>query len=197
MIANGIIQRGIRVKWEAFARFDRQLTASVCKTLSRSGCIGLMIGLESGSQRIEDLMNKGHRVEELPKILRNLHRAGIYTSLGVIVGFPSETEDEYMETVHFLKSNSKYISNAGLSTFGLNYHSDVFNHPRKYGIKGIKETENLFFSRNFQYEIDCGITNQQAHHYADQFRFNIWDRLMEKATRRAFRMLQRFRLIVE
>lgn len=191
-IAEGIIERGIRIKWEAFARLDKNYTFSVCRKLSHSGCAALMLGLESGSQRIEDLMNKGHNLKEIPVVLRNLHRAGIYTSLGVIVGFPSETEAEFRETAHFLKTNSRNITNIGLSPFGLNFRSDVYNNPQKYGVKKIDEPEGLFFTRNFQYEVDCGITSQQARQYVAQFQLSKWDRLYEKATRLIFKKLSEY-----
>lgn len=100
-----------------------------------------------------------------------------------------------METIHFLKTNSPHISNVGLSSFGLNFHSDVYNKPEKYGVRQIKEPEDLFFIRNLQYEVDFGITNKQARQYAAQFRRSKWNRLYEKITRRMFKTLSKHRRI--
>lgn len=191
-IAEGIMQRRMRVRWEAFARLDRNLTPSVCRLLSRSGCVALVVGLESGSQRVEDLMNKGQSLAEMPAILDNLHRAGIYTCLCVIVGFPSETEAELVETLNFLRDNSRNISSVALSVFGLNFDSDVYKNPGKYCIK-IQEPEGVFFMRNFPYEVDSGVTNEKARRYADGFRLSKWDRLYEKVSRRIFKQLAAFR----
>jgi len=193
-IAEGVIRRRLRVRWEAFARLDKSYTSSICAKLSRSGCAALMLGLESGNQRVEDIMNKGQDLKEIPLILENLHRAGIYTSLGVIVGFPSETEGELMETINFLKTNSRNISNIGMSPFGLNFHSGVYNNPAKYGVKKIEEPEGLFFTRNFPYEVNSGITGWQARQHAAQFRLSKRDRFYEKATRLIFKKVSERRI---
>lgn len=190
-IAEGLIQRRLRIKWEAFARLNNHFTVPVCRLLSRSGCAALMFGLEAGSQRVEELMNKGHDLNEIPVILKNLHRVGIFTSLSAIVGFPSETEEDVKKTIDFLKTNSKNISSIGLSPFGLNYRSDVFNHPEKYGVKNIIKTDGQFFRRNFQYEVDSGISSQQAHQYVTQFRRQKWESVWEKTTRFIFMRFQK------
>ncbi|MBD3272266.1 MAG: radical SAM protein [Elusimicrobia bacterium] len=188
-IAEGIIRKRIRVKWEAFARLDTNYTPSLCRILSRSGCTALRFGLESGNQRVENLMNKGHDLKEVPSVLENLHRAGIYTSVTAIMGFPTETVGELMDTVNFLKANSRNLSNIGLSSFGLNAGSDVFNNPAKYSVNNIQQQEDMFFSRNFDYDVACGISHDQARDYIKQFRLKKWDRVQEKLNRHIGKIL--------
>ncbi|MEJ2058038.1 MAG: radical SAM protein, partial [Desulfofustis sp.] len=48
------------VPWYGFARFEQDLTdRDFCRALKNSGCVMLKLGLESGSQRVLDQLDKG------------------------------------------------------------------------------------------------------------------------------------------
>lgn len=63
------------------------------------------IPLQSGSDRILRLMNRGHSVERYLSIIEKIRRAvpEATFSTDVMVGFPSETEAEAMETVSLME----------------------------------------------------------------------------------------------
>ena len=65
--------------------------------------------MESASQRILDDMVKQTTPENMEKSLRALSKHGILTSTLWIVAYPGETEDEYNETLKFIKDNSDFI----------------------------------------------------------------------------------------
>jgi threonylcarbamoyladenosine tRNA methylthiotransferase MtaB len=74
-------------------------------TRSKKVCHHLHIPLQSGSNQILDRMNRKYTVEEFAKKLEDLRVAlpELAITSDVIVGFPGETEELFMETYHFVK----------------------------------------------------------------------------------------------
>ena len=68
-------------------------------------CGHLHISLQSGSKRILKLMNRKYTKEEYYKKIEEirLSRPNINITTDIIVGFPSETEEEFQETIEFAK----------------------------------------------------------------------------------------------
>jgi radical SAM superfamily enzyme YgiQ (UPF0313 family) len=58
-------------------------------------------GIESGSQKILDAMNKKATVEQAKKAIANTRAAGIYPNTTFIFGYPGETLETIQETVNF------------------------------------------------------------------------------------------------
>lgn len=91
-----LVARGIRLKWICYARADDLAEIETCRLMRAAGCIQVQIGIENGSQRMLDNMNKRTTVAHNGRALRNCREVGLATYGTVIVGFPGETP----ETVH-------------------------------------------------------------------------------------------------
>lgn len=150
-IADELIKKKVKIKWHAMSRFDvKEFKEETCKKLRKSNCFSIFFGLESGSQRINNLMNKGTNLIQTVKILKKLKKYGIRCSVGGIIGFPGETEKDVLENIKFLKTNWSNFY-AGLSIFGLNYRSHVYLNPRQYGISKIEDANDFLFKENYDY----------------------------------------------
>lgn len=68
-------------------------------------CAHLHVSLQSGSERILKIMNRKYNKEEYLKKIEKLRngRPEINLTTDVIVGFPTETEEEFLECVEFCK----------------------------------------------------------------------------------------------
>ena len=68
-------------------------------------CNHLHIPLQNGSDRILGLMNRKYNKEEFYEIVKRIRsvRDDISLTTDVIVGFPSETEDDFNESVDFIR----------------------------------------------------------------------------------------------
>lgn len=68
-------------------------------------CAHLHVSLQSGSERILKIMNRKYNKEEYLKKIEKLRegRPEINLTTDVIVGFPTETEDEFLECVEYCK----------------------------------------------------------------------------------------------
>ena len=66
------------------------------------GCMALKFGVESGSQKIMDVMEKKFTVERVYQTLKHCADLDLYSPLAVMVGMPGETCETAMETGRFL-----------------------------------------------------------------------------------------------
>lgn len=69
--------------------------------MAELGCVWIGYGIESGSQKILDAMNKKARIEQAKKAIQNTRKAGIYPNTTFIFGYPGETLETIQETVEF------------------------------------------------------------------------------------------------
>ena len=75
--------------------FDRE-----CLVLMyESGCRFVMWGLESGNQRVLDLIEKGTVLEDIRRVLRESAEAGLFNHVFTIFGYPTETWEEARDTL--------------------------------------------------------------------------------------------------
>ena len=112
--------------WYGFSRvIDDFLDPVFCESLSASGCKMLCLGIESGSQRVLDAMEKGIEAVHAGTALTNLAKAGVRTFCYFLFGTPWEDEASAAETAFFIKKHSEYIHFANLSIFNLPSRSPV------------------------------------------------------------------------
>jgi radical SAM superfamily enzyme YgiQ (UPF0313 family) len=96
-----ILQRKkLMVSWMCESRVDT-LDRHTLKTMKRAGCAALYVGVESGSQRMLDFLNKGTRLEQIVDIFQICRTLEIKTCASFIVGMPTETDQERAETMAF------------------------------------------------------------------------------------------------
>jgi radical SAM superfamily enzyme YgiQ (UPF0313 family) len=96
----------------------------------------LRFGMESASNAVLKRMRKPHRAELASRVLAELTRSGIHCNIGLMVGFPDETEAELEETIAFLRANQGQIHEVdSLSVFYLKPLSEVDTDPERYGVR--------------------------------------------------------------
>jgi hypothetical protein len=112
------METSVPFSWIANARFEKELNQEeLIQGLRHKGCRMLRFGLESGSQRVLDLMNKGTEVSVAASILQKLHDVGILTHVYLMFGYLGETNADRAETLQFLEQNRCYISSYSVSIF--------------------------------------------------------------------------------
>lgn len=92
------------IVWDATGRINilSKIDKEILELMARSGAREISIGVESGSQRMLDLMNKGIKPEMVRNVITNLSSVGIRTKTYFMLGIPSETEEEAKESVLFM-----------------------------------------------------------------------------------------------
>ena len=103
--------------------------------MKKAGCWNVSWGLESGCEQVLDLMHKRFFNMELAKeIIQNASAAGIHQSINLIVGFPRETEEMFMETVQFLRDYKSYFDQIGVRPMMVYPNSLVHDKYSDFGL---------------------------------------------------------------
>ena len=122
----------LKIKWTMLSRADT-INIEQLELAKTSGCQEVFFGIESGSQRILDLMNKKITVEQNAKAIQLCKEVGIKSCVYMMFGFPGENEESVYETIKFLKKTQPDKSR--IHQFLPIPNTQVCNNQAKYGIK--------------------------------------------------------------
>lgn len=101
-ICRELIARKSDIPWMARVRVD-EIDYDLLKLMKQAGCVMLGIGVESGSQRIINAMNKTTKTQPWPQLCRRVfnwtREFGIGTNAYYVIGNPTETRQEMEQTI--------------------------------------------------------------------------------------------------
>ncbi|MCK9275987.1 MAG: radical SAM protein [Syntrophales bacterium] len=119
-LLEAIVRNPPGAPWYGFARISELLAEpDFCVALKQSGCTMLKIGLESGSPRVLEEMDKGITLETASKALHILKKAGIATYCYLLFGTPFEKEEDAKMTLDFVVRHHESIGFLNLALFNL------------------------------------------------------------------------------
>lgn len=134
-LAEMIVDAGLDTHWNANAAISNKLTPEVLRKLRAAGCHSLALGVESGSDAVLRLMNKGASAEAAANTLAAVQDAGIATWVNFVVGFPGETQEHVDETLAWIRANAaRFDEVAVLNSCNILEHSVLAERPEKYGV---------------------------------------------------------------
>ncbi len=81
-----------------------QLDREMLQIMKDTGAYAFTVGIESGSQRILDSMNKGLTLELIEEKINLINSVGLEPSGFFIIGYPDETIDDIKATIRFARS---------------------------------------------------------------------------------------------
>jgi hypothetical protein len=148
-LADEIIAAGLDIRWSTDLRIEAAYTPERCRQLYQGGLRAVAFGIESGSDRVLRLMNKGVDVALIRRINRNFHQAGISTSWMTFLNHPGETVQEAGETLALITQQRGLVDQFIAGEFNLTPGSQISCHPGRYGIKEVYHTAGDVF-RLFQ-----------------------------------------------
>ncbi len=101
-LADAVERRSAAVPFKMQSRVNF-MTSETVGALRRAGCREVWMGVESGSQKILDAMDKGTRVEQIPTARENLRRQGIQACFFLQFGYPRETWADIQKTINLVR----------------------------------------------------------------------------------------------
>jgi radical SAM superfamily enzyme YgiQ (UPF0313 family) len=107
--SRGLIERKINISWAASINPNDVLKArekepDLMNLLRDSGCSRLLMGVESGSDRVlNEIVEKEITRDKILNVAEEIARFGIMGSYTFIVGFPGETADEQESTYDLIE----------------------------------------------------------------------------------------------
>ena len=116
-IADEIKARDLDISFVASSRVDR-VDKDLLENLKSSGLKTIYYGVESGSQRILDLMKKGITLKNVEDAVRVAKDVNLDVLTSFILGYPGETEEDMNKTIDFsTKLDSDYCQYSILTPF--------------------------------------------------------------------------------
>jgi radical SAM superfamily enzyme YgiQ (UPF0313 family) len=100
-MARGIVDSGIRFTWAATMRADQgvRLPEEVWKLCKQSGLRRLLVGVESGDDRMLKRIKKDIKIDKVFQVAERMRALGIAGIFPFIVGFPDESDESVDATL--------------------------------------------------------------------------------------------------
>ena len=100
-LSRAIRQEGLDIRWRCSSRIDC-LDEELVEEMAASGCDRVYLGIESGSPRIQKLIQKGLDLSRAVETVQQISKAGMRVTANFIIGFPQETMQDLRQTIDLL-----------------------------------------------------------------------------------------------
>jgi len=100
-ICQKIIERNLQISWFAISRVDL-VNEDVLYWMRMAGCTQISYGVESGSEKIRNFLNKNIQSDQIKKAFDLTTRYGILARAYFIYGSPGENRDTIQETIDLI-----------------------------------------------------------------------------------------------
>ena len=140
-----IVESNLDLDWICDTRVDT-IDEDLLQLMKESGCVRVKMGVESGSERILRKVKKKITKKKVRDSVSIIKKVGIDLTIYLMIGFPSETEEEMQETLDFARElDPTYYSLSILAPYpGTEIYDDVI----RSGIKLPKEHWEYFFHQS-------------------------------------------------
>jgi hypothetical protein len=93
-----VLESGEKFTWDCSARTDC-VDDELLELMAAAGCVGIFFGIETGSVRMQRIIDKDLDPVRARAMVATAERLGIPTTVSLITGFPEENWDDLRETV--------------------------------------------------------------------------------------------------
>ena len=127
-------------------RPSTQVNEEYWKNIADSGGNRLLIGVETGSDSVRLHMNKKFTNQDLDYTMEMLEKYNISCEFLMIVGYPTETEQDFQDTIDMFTRYEKYIpiitNIVAGSTLGILPGTPLYNNAKQFNIEVDKYENN-------------------------------------------------------
>ena len=108
-LCDEIIKQKINMQWACFTRVNI-VDKELLQKMKDAGCYLIFFGIESGVQRLIDLVKKDITLDQARNAVKLCKETGIQAWCSFIIGLPSETKEESLQTINFaLELDPEYV----------------------------------------------------------------------------------------
>lgn len=93
-ICDGLAKLNLDISWSCLTR-PNTIDAEVAAALKKAGCKRVYVGIESGSQKVLDYLNRGYKLDAVMDNLRAVRASGLEMVGWFIVGSPAEEREDF------------------------------------------------------------------------------------------------------
>ena len=100
-----IKERQLNLKWKAAGVAVFLMDEEIFQLMAETGCQMIGVAIESGTERIlKQVIKKPVDLKMVPEMIKKAHKYGLYVAANFIIGFPGETWDEILQTIHYAEN---------------------------------------------------------------------------------------------
>lgn len=171
-MAGLILERKLKLNYLCYARLEEGFTEKLLRRLRESGLRKLMFGLESGSDRMLKIMNKGITAAQAERVIWSCGSADVNFKLFVIMGLPGETIEDAEATRRFLERISPVLKDP-LNHVEINlFHLDAFScfgkNLDRFGIMLPHKDRGEFYLGTPNFSCPGGMDKKTLHRFIRQ-----------------------------
>ena len=134
------------VLWHVAGMRVKSVDSKILTMMKACGCCSIYFGIESGSDRMLSIMQKGATVKDNLEAIRGIEEAGLYTIIQLIIGMPGESNETINETIAFIKRCKQILGKVHVSaTYAQTLPgTSLFEYAKMKGLIGktLDEEEN-------------------------------------------------------
>lgn len=124
---NALKQSGNDFKWACSSRIDT-LDEEAIQAMASYGLTGVYLGIESGSERMQELMNKNLKIDNIINTISTFMKHNVKITASFMYGLPEETDEDIEKTLQLAYKLYKL----GVSTFQFHLCSITPGTPYYY-----------------------------------------------------------------
>jgi len=141
IIAQGILDRKIKITWGSFLRVDTGFDTPLFELLKRSGCIFTAVGVESANDRVLQFFNKGYAAKDVYTFFEAAEKADYqFFQTNFMYGAPMATLNDELDNIAFISKFRKTMGNIAFFRLEITKKSDLGQNLEEYNIKA--DTDN-------------------------------------------------------
>lgn len=123
-ILSEICQRGLKIGWTAYIN-PRFVPPAFARLMARSGCTGVELGVDSGSNRILQRLRKDFDTGDVSRTIALCQGEGLRCCVSLIFGGPDEDSQSLQETFDLIDSTQ---ANAVIAMVGIRIYPGCAIH---------------------------------------------------------------------
>jgi len=108
-LCDRIINEGFSFEWWGSVKIDPRMDVNLLRKMKKAGCFRLSLGVESGSDKVLRAMHKPFTTQMVRKFFKEVNDSEIHITFNIIVGHPSETRKDFIDTLKFLKETKDLV----------------------------------------------------------------------------------------
>jgi anaerobic magnesium-protoporphyrin IX monomethyl ester cyclase len=176
-ICKKINEKGLKITWFSISRVNF-VDEEILYWMRKAGCIQISYGVESGSEKIRNVLNKNIRTDDIKRAFALTTKYGILSRAYFIYGSPGEnyeTIEETIDLIHEIKPLSAIF-----------YILDVFPGTALYEDfkKRTKLNDDVWLNRiedTMYFESDPGLSKDMILDFGQKLRTDYYNHLPEFA----------------
>jgi len=129
-VCRGMMERGIDVLWRCAGRVETP--RETLALMKKAGCVGICFGVESGSQKILDGIQKHVKIKDIRTAFDRCHEIGLLTHAFIMVGNIGEDQTTVQQTMDLISEIKPFNINVSITTPYPG--TQLYDHAKRNGL---------------------------------------------------------------